>query len=255
MIFKQKKKEPETQITFSQAQAVIESAKPKTRFTTKLYFWIFILLTIFSVFLFWSASQNKLLKIKSPIGANANIAVGIIALVLAVFFALICFVRFIRSRSIAGGLFLTTCISTGVFLGTSQLLPIVVPSTAAAFTAAPDVTNNGLALMVGLAQVGLFAVWFAFLLFVIYLHVRPVKRIDKILQKIVDGEKVKHIRLGKARQYLSIAEKLTIISKTTFETHVNDAKMASITSTPQAAADTPPLSIDSSQANCGTAAV
>ena len=217
-MFRRKKKEP-PKCTFSQAQAVIEAAKPKTRFTTKLYFWLFILLTILAIFLFWSTRGDNFISKTSPVGVNVSIACGILAVCLGVFFGLICFVRFVRSRSIAGGLFLTTCISTGVFLGVSQLLPIVVPSTAAAFSAAPDVTNNGLAVIVGLAQIGLFAIWFVFLLFTIYLHVRPVKRIDKYLQKIVDGEQVKRVRLGKARQYISIAEKLKTLSQTTHTTN------------------------------------
>jgi len=191
--------------SFSEAQKVIDAHRPKARFTTKLYFWLFILLTILTVFLFWTGRGK---------GMNVNVLAGIIALLLALFFAMVCFVRFVRSRSIAGGLFLTTCISTGVFLGASQLIPVIVPPTAGAFNSSvPDSGENSLQLIVALAQVGLFAIWFVFLLFTIYLHVRPVKRIDRYLQKIVDGEQVKKFRVGKAKQYRGIEEKLGQIAQ------------------------------------------
>ena len=138
---------------------------------------------------------------------------GVIAACLSVFFGIMCFIRFIRSRSITGGLFLTTCISTAVFLGTSQIIPIIVPPTASAFTANPEVTNNGFQLLIALAQIGLFALWFAFLLFTIYLHVKPVRRIDKYLTKIVEGDEIKKVKIGHARQYKVIEEKIQHISR------------------------------------------
>jgi len=201
-----KTKDDQLACSFSEAQKVIDAHRPKARFTTKLYFWLFILLTILTVFLFWTGRGK---------GMNINILAGIIAMLLALFFAMVCFIRFIRSRSIAGGLFLTTCISTGVFLGASQLIPVIVPPTAGAFSSVPDAGDNSLQLIVILAQVGLFAIWFMFLLFTIYLHVRPVKRIDRYLQNIVDGEHVKKFRVGKAKQYRGIEEKLTHIAART----------------------------------------
>jgi hypothetical protein len=93
------------------------------------------------------------------------------------------------------------------------MLPIIIPPTASAFSNSPETTESGLRLLTGLAQVGLFALWFLFLLLTIYMHVRPVKRIDRYLQKIVDGECVKKIRIGKARQYRGIEEKIGEIYK------------------------------------------
>ena len=178
---------------------------PKPRFTTKLFFWLFVLLIVLSLFLLWGGGATK----TNP----ALYIAALIALCLGVFLGLIVFIRFIRSRSVTGGLFLTTCISTGVFLGISQIIPVIVPPTAAAFSAAPDVTNNGFQLLITLSQIGLFAIWFGFLLFTIFLYVSPVKRIDKYLDKIVLGEKVRHVRIGKARQYKAIEQKILEISQ------------------------------------------
>jgi hypothetical protein len=188
-----------------------EKPAVKTRFTTKLFFWFFIVFAVMAIFLFWTLRGDN----SAGVGQSRAMTVGLGAssACLSVFFALVCFVRFIRSRSITGGLFLTTCISTGVFLGTSQVLPIVVPPTAAAFSAAPDVTNNGLQLMVVLAQVGLFAIWFAFLLFTIFLYVQPVKRIDKYLGKIIDGDDFRRVKIGNARQYKAIEEKIRTLKE------------------------------------------
>jgi len=180
-----------------------------------LYFWFFIIFAIMSIFLFWTGRGGEI--------APLTIVLGVASACFSVFFALVCFVRFIRSRSITGGLFLTTCISTGVFLGVSQFLPIIVPPTAAAFTMAPDATNNGLQLIVVLAQIGLFAVWFAFLLFTIFLYVQPVKRIDKYLLKIIEGEEFRRVKIGNARQYKEIEEKIKHIKNNSSEYRTNPA--------------------------------
>jgi len=208
-----RKKKQEPQCSFSEAQVIIGDMKPKTRLSTKIFFWLFVLLSILATFLFWSVRGKELQNDKSPIGINLSLFTGILALCLAIFFAIICFIRFIRSRSIAGGLFLTTTFSTAIFLGASQLLPVLIPTTASAFSNSPEFTNNSLQLIVGLAQIGLFAIWFVFLLSTIYMHVSPVRKIDRYLQKIVDGEHVRKIRIGKAKQYRGIEEKLQIISE------------------------------------------
>ena len=199
------RKAREPKVTYSQAMERINYDRPRMRFSTMLYLWLSIILTVLALFMFWIEKDNQF--------NTMNLIIVISAICLAVFFALVVFIRFIKSRSITGGLFLTTCISTGVFLGTSQLIPIIVPPTAAAFSAAPDVTNNGLSLIITLAQIGLFAIWFIFLLFTIYLYVQPVKRIDKYLKKIVEGEKIKKVKIGTARQYKSIEEKILRLAR------------------------------------------
>ncbi|MDR0461739.1 MAG: hypothetical protein LBG88_00145 [Christensenellaceae bacterium] len=199
-----KKRKVREDVTYTDAVNKIESGRLRTRFSTRVFFWMFILLMILSLFMFWFNRGKNV--------SAANLIVGIAAACMSVFFGLLCFVRFIRSRSITGGLFLSTAISTGVFLGVSQLIPIFVPPTAAAFTASPDLTNNGFQLLVALSQIGLFAVWFAFLLFTIYLYVKPVRRIDKYLGKIIDGEEIKKVSIGHARQYKAIEEKIETIA-------------------------------------------
>lgn len=198
--------------SFSEAQEVMRNARPKTRFSTKLFFWLFVSFAVLAIFMFWSM-KNKGIKAQGmPLGLSIPFWIGTVATMFSIFFAMICFVRFIRSRSIVGGLFLTTTFSTAVFLGTSQMLPVLVPTTAAAFTDSVEATNNGYQLIVGFAQIGLFAVWFLFLLMTIYMHVRPVKRIDRYLQQILDGERVRKVRIGKAKQYRGIEEKIKLLS-------------------------------------------
>jgi hypothetical protein len=194
------------EVSYSQAVARIDDTPPRTRFSTRLFFWSFIALMVLAIFIFWFNRGDNISVI--------NLVVGITASCLSVFFGIVVFIRFIRSRSITGGLFLTTAISTGVFLGVSQLIPIFIPPTAAAFVAAPDVTNNGFQLLIALSQIGLFAIWFLFLLFTIYLYVKPVRRIDKYLARIIDGDEIKKVKIGSARQYKSIAEKIELLSET-----------------------------------------
>lgn len=64
-----------------------------------------------------------------------------------------------------------------------------------------------------LAQIGMYSLWFALLLFTIFLYVQPVKRIDKYLMKIVDGEDIRRVKIGHARQYKAIEEKIRHIAR------------------------------------------
>jgi len=77
----------------------------------------------------------------------------------------------------------------------------------------PAATGGGLGLVMVLAQVGLFAIWFAFLLFTIKAYTRPVGKINKVLQKILDGEKINRVRIGKSKQYREIEKTLAELSK------------------------------------------
>jgi len=196
------------------ACAAIEAAdKKRGSKMSKLYFWLFVTLAIMGAFLIWSARGDPFIGENKKI--SANYLAAIIAILLAVMFGLFCFVRFIRNRSIVGGLFLSVAISTAVFMGTSQVIEAIIPPTiAAAFSGGggADAVGTSYATIIGFAQVGLFAIWFLFLLMVIYTQVSPVKKIDKVLAKIVDGNEVKHVKIGKSRQYRCISEKLEAIS-------------------------------------------
>ena len=210
-------KEPPCSVT--DAAKTMEAVKPKTKFTTKLYFWLFIMLAIAAAFLFWSARGQSFTSETSPVGVNVSVFGAIIATVLAIFFALICFIRFLRTRSIVGGLFLTTAISTAIFLGTSQVIQMVIPVQAAAFSGAPEAAGTGIEVIIGLAQIGLFALWFLFLLLTIYIHIKPVKRIDKYLSRLAEGEHIKKFRIGKGKQYRIIEERLKTLAEKIEKNH------------------------------------
>ena len=196
----------------SQCQKIEDKVKKKGSRLSRLYFWLFIVLAIMSAFLLWSARGDAFIN-KSGGGINSSYLASIIAILLSVMFGLFTFVRFIRTRSIAGGLFMTTSISMGVFLAGSQMAETIIPPTAAAFSNNPEAVNTGYSAIISLAQIGLFAIWFLFLLLTIYLQVSPVKRIDKILTKIVDGQEVSRVSIGKSKQYRVISEKLELLSR------------------------------------------
>jgi len=176
-----------------------------------LFFWLFITLAIMAAFLLWSARGDTFFN-KGTKQINTSFLAAIISIGLSIMFGLFCFVRFIRNRSVVGGLFLSVAISTAIFMGTSQAIEIIIPPTAAAFANNADVTNAGFKAIIGLAQVGLFSLWFMFLLLTIYTQVSPVKKIDKTLAKIIDGDDVKRVRIGKSKQYRCISEKLETLS-------------------------------------------
>lgn len=182
----------------------IESERPKTRFSTKVFFWFFVLFALLAIFILWLGRGGE--------HDTLNISIAIASVCFSVFFGLLCFVRFIRSRSITGGMFLTTCIASGVFLGTSQLVPMILPPAMAALEGGGG-EEGGFVLIVALAQIGLFAMWFGFILYMIYLYVKPVKRIDKYLGKLLEGEEIKKVKIGNARQYKVIEEKIKFLSK------------------------------------------
>jgi len=188
----------------------LESEKPKTRFSTKVYFWFFIVFAVLALFMLYLERGEEGEEI---VGGVSNIAVAIGAICLSIFFATIVFIRFVRSRSITGGLFLTTCISSGVFLGTAQLIPLIVPPTAAAFGGGVGIEDNSFQLLLILAQIGLFSLWFGFLLFNIFLYVRPIKKVDKYISKIIEGEEFQKVKIGHARQYKVLEEKIKFLSK------------------------------------------
>ena len=78
----------------------------------------------------------------------------------------------------------------------------------------PPTFNNSNAWFTPLffAQIGLFALWFLIILFIIYVYVRPIKRIDQLLGQIIDAKHIKKMKLGKGRQYQAIAAKLQILA-------------------------------------------
>lgn len=68
-----------------------------------------------------------------------------------------------------------------------------------------------------LAQIGIFTLWFLFLLLTIYIQINPVKRIERALQRIVDGDPLNKVRIGNSLQYKRIESKLHTISQDALE--------------------------------------
>ena len=145
---------------------------------------------------------------------------GLGAAVLALCALLMALTRFLRNRSIVSGLFLSTTAVTVIYFVGNQFvgswLPMmgwsnatVAPAEAGAVT---TTTNPGWFTPLIFAQIGLFVLWFLLILFIIYVYVRPIKKIDLLLGQIIDAQQIKKLRLGKGKQYRNIAAKLQILA-------------------------------------------
>ena len=177
---------------------------------------MFLFLAILSVFLFWAAKNFG--DTEGTLGNVPLFLAGIVSLCLSIVMGLFCFIRYLRNKTVAGGLFLTTAASTAVFLGASQLIGTLLPPFLAAGIAVgedPAVAGGGLGLMILLAQIGLFTLWFGFLLFTIKAYVRPVGKINSYLKKIKDGERIGRVRVGKSKQYREIEQTLRELANQT----------------------------------------
>ena len=191
----------------------LNKKRQKAPLKQKVYFGLFIVLTVLAAFLFWAVKNAGT---DEGVDMGTTMVGAIVVTALAMFFGLLSCVYFLRNRTVAGGLFLTTAFSTAVFLGTSQFIGFLIPPVVYAYTGAgaagPEA--GGLNVVVLLAQIGLFAIWFAFLLFTIKVQVSPIRRVDKCLEKILAGQDIKRIRIGKSRQYKQIEHKLNQLAAT-----------------------------------------
>lgn len=166
---------------------------------------IFILTTAGAVFSF-------------TFGQNYNpyfLWVGLGLACLALLFFLITLTRFLRNRSITSGLLITTTAATIIYFIANRFIESAVPRAMGNLTVAGVTTTsntNGWFTPLFFAQIGLFALWFLLILFIIYVYVRPIKRIDYLLGQIIDAKEIKKMKLGKGRQYQSIAAKLQILA-------------------------------------------
>lgn len=207
----------------------VEQEKKRKRkimsFTTKLYLFLFVFFGGLAVLLFARVDSANVPTYPIPgepiknggalgLDSGTTLVAAIIASVLCVFMGIMCFLRFLRSRSVAGGLFFTTAVSTASFLGASRLIGAFMPMQGVVH-GVPGVmpANPAFDLTLLFAQLGLFAVWFCILLFTIRAQVSPIKRVDYYLEKIIEDEEIKQrIRIGKSRQYKSIEIKLRTLS-------------------------------------------
>jgi uncharacterized membrane protein YhdT len=197
-----------------------------TPINDKMGKWAFVLCVVpaFLAIFFFVALEN----IRGRGGAaTVPLWGGIICTVLAVLFGTIAFIRFLRSRSIVTGLFITTTTATLVYsiasravrfrtAAVSPTAPVTLANTSAA-------AGNTFFSSITLAQVGLFAVWFLFILFTIYVYIRPIRRIDSLLTQILDGQEIRKPRVGKSVQYKKIENKLKILAD---EKHRRDVARA-----------------------------
>ena len=133
--------------------------------------------------------------------------------------SLLCFMlaltRFLRNRSIASGLLITMTAATALYFVANRFISVAIPRTTTNLNIA-GVDNyantNGWFTPLFFAQIGLFALWFLVVLFIIFVYVRPIKHIDHLLGQIIDAKQIKKMKLGKGRQYQAIADKLQILA-------------------------------------------
>lgn len=177
-----------------------------TRKKSKVPFIIFILAVIGSILCF-------------TFGRNYNpyflwIGLGLAGLALLSF--LIALTRFLRNRSITSGLLITTTAATVIYFVGNHFIESVIPRSMAPLAVAGvdnvATNNNSWFTPLFFAQIGLFALWFLLILFIIYVYVRPIKQIDRLLGQIIDAKEIKKMKLGKGRQYQAIAAKLQILA-------------------------------------------
>ncbi|MCQ2381765.1 MAG: hypothetical protein MJ054_00490 [Clostridia bacterium] len=175
------------------------------RKTAKVPFIIFVIALIAS-FLCFSFGRNY-----NPYFLWIGLGLAVISL-LGFMMTLI---RFLRNRSIASGLLITTTAATALYFVGNRFVSTAIPRAMSNLSIAGingiENTNSWFT-PVFFAQIGLFALWFLTILFIIYVYVRPIKRIDQLLGQIIDAKQIKKMKLGKGRQYKSIANKLQILA-------------------------------------------
>ncbi len=134
----------------------------------------------------------------------------------ALLFFMVALTRFLRNRSITSGLLIATTAATAVYFVGNRFVQAAIPRAMATLSVASVdggvADSNSWFTPLFFAQIGLFAVWFLLILFIIYVYVRPIKRIDNLLGQIIDAKEIKKMKLGKGRQYQAIAAKLQILA-------------------------------------------
>jgi hypothetical protein len=187
----------------------------------KKFLFVTFLVSSILALLFFIAYQNYIVK-----GVVNNIPfIGfIVSASIAVLTGLFALIRFMRKRSLVGGLFMTTTIATLCYFIASKLLAQPAAATIPYNTALANPYTNGVNTLSGstttplfgtitLAQIGLFTLWFLFILFSIYVYVRPIRKIDKLLNQIIEGQEIKKLRVGKNEQYKTIEDKLKTLAE------------------------------------------
>ena len=187
----------------------------KKRKTAKVPF-IFFLITVVGAVLCFTFGRNY-----DPYFLWAGLGLAGIALLSF----LVGLTRFLRNRSITSGLLIATTVATAVYFVGNRFVGLAVPRAMATLSIASAdgvaANTNSWFTPLFFAQIGLFALWFLTILFIIYVYVRPIKRIDYLLSQIIDAKQIKKMKLGKGRQYAAIAAKLQILAN---EQHARELK-------------------------------
>ena len=175
------------------------------RKTAKMPFIVFIITLIVSILCF-------------SFGRNYNpyfLWAGLVFAIISVLMFMLTLTRFLRNRSIASGLLITMTAATALYFVANRFIQTAIPRTMTNLSIAGIdnyANTSGWFTPLFFAQIGLFAVWFLIILFIIYVYVRPIKRIDQLLGQIIDAKQIKKMKLGKGKQYQAIAEKLQILA-------------------------------------------
>ena len=174
------------------------------RKTAKVPFIIFVVALVAAVLCF-SFGKNY-----NPYFLWAGFGAAIISLLSF----MVMLTRFLRNRSITSGLLITMTAATALYFVANRFINTAVPRAMADLTIAGITTTNTNTWFTPLflAQIGLFAIWFLIVLFIISVYVRPIKRIDQLLGQIIDAKQIKKLKLGKGKQYQAIAAKLQILA-------------------------------------------
>jgi len=177
-----------------------------TRKKAKVPLIIFVLAVAGSIFCF-SFGQNY-----NPYFLWAGLGLAC----LAILFFMIALTRFLRNRSITSGLLITTTTATAIYFIANRFIETAVPRAIGNNLTVAGVNTttatNGWFTPLFFAQIGLFVIWFFIILFIIYVYVRPIKKIDYLLSQIIDAKEIKKMKVGKGRQYQAIADKLQILA-------------------------------------------
>ena len=151
-------------------------------------------------------------------GRNYNpyfLWIGLATAVIALLSFLTALTRFLRNRSITSGLLITFTAATVIYFVGNRFIQTAIPRAMTNLQVAGingiETTNTWFTPLF-FAQIGLFALWFLTILFIIYVYVRPIKRIDQLLSQIISAKPIKHMKLGKGKQYQAIADKLQILA-------------------------------------------
>ncbi len=177
-----------------------------SRKTAKIPFILFVI-TLIAAVLCFSFGQNY-----NPYFLWGGLAAAVISLLSF----MVALTRFLRNRSIASGLLITLTAATALYFVGNRFINTAIPRAMASLNAAGvntnTINNNTIFTPLFFAQIGLFALWFLIILFIISVYVRPIKRIDALLGQIIDAKQIKKMKLGKGKQYQAIAAKLQILA-------------------------------------------